>query len=122
MYSLAVSMRIRCGPPLAGGCTGSVFPDLEQVLKDKDLRRLLESIPANGLDMDCFQSFIDWIYCRVFPSETQRCFNYYAGEGDPLRDLYSREVVKAQEKYLLSFVSVVSEVSKQGTDWLEEVL
>ena len=110
LLSLSVCQTIEA--PLRGGVSQTVFPRVEARLGN--LRQVIETIPDNGLDLAEFESFMDWFYCRVFPSELSGCMAFYADEGPPLREMYPKRVLAAQEKHMLAFLDLCEALHHQN--------
>lgn len=95
--TVAMSQKLK----LVGGCTQTIFPEVEVWLKTQsDRRRALEYVAARK-NMNRYRSVIDFLFCEIFVEWRRACFRYYQGSGPQLRFEISEELREIYVRVLL---------------------
>ena len=86
---------------LSGGVTESVLVRSEGWLqKDSDHQKAIDWV-GDGRSARKYRSVMDYLLCECFKSFQKDCFEFYAGKGKYLRDLYNKRQIAMIDRSLL---------------------
>ena len=64
-----------------------------------------------------YRSLIDCVLVELAPQFKEACFEFYAGNGKPLANLYPAKTIESIDAELVMFLEVL--VSKQWASWTD---
>ena len=116
---MVLTHRHSLQPPVTGGCTNSIFPQVETWLnEDSDRVNALEFV-ASRKDMGRYQSVVDFIFVEMHPSMRRACFAHYEDRGKALRQLIDEPQRSRYEQRMLALLGVAYEAfnEKRRLSW-----
>jgi len=103
--TMTLGLRLTQTLDISGGCTASVFPQVDLALEDTDTQAALEFV-ASRKDMTRYRSFVDFLFAEIFVQFRRSCFKFYDDGGKQLKDLVDAEKIAWFEGILLHALTV----------------
>ena len=108
--------RISQDLDVSGGCTQSVFPAVDNLLKETDFQLALEHV-ASKKNMDVYRSMVDFLFCEIFIKFKKGCFRFYDDKGPPLRKVVTDQAkLRWFEKMLIRSLNLAHQVMSERRD------
>lgn len=104
---------------VSGGMTQTVFPRVEKWLKrtvknQNTIKRL-----AIRKKIGRYESLIDFLFCEIFTSFRQSCFEYYEGRGNKLNDIISDKEARYYDDFLIFVLLYATRERGTFNSWSE---
>lgn len=113
---LAMQMRITLTlKQLVGGATSSIFSRAEELLySDGEMQEALFAL-TNWEEVDGYRSFIDFLFCELFPEWKEPCFWFYRDWGPQLRVYLTEGAIRQFDEALCLALTLALEWHRGGT-------
>ena len=102
---------------ITGGLSGdpSILCSVDAFLnKESHLRKVNQILQEDGCVVE-YRSLIDCLLVELLPQFEGACFEFYAGNGQPLANLYPAETIEAIDTELVMALEVL--ISKEWSTW-----
>ena len=113
-------MVIRQSQDVSGGCTGSLFPEIDKFLEDTDHQLALQFV-ASRKNMDRYHSMVDFLFAEIFIKYRGDCFRFYSGDGPQLRNskIATKENISMWQSKMIQALKHALEVfqEKRQINW-----
>ncbi|MGO9121738.1 MAG: hypothetical protein ACLQPD_29525 [Desulfomonilaceae bacterium] len=103
--------------PITGGLSGdpSILCSVDAFLnKESHLRKVNEILQEDGCVVE-YRSLIDCLLVQLLPQFEDACFEFYAGNGKPLANLYPTEAIEAFDQEIVLALEVL--ISREWPTW-----
>ncbi|MGO9117247.1 MAG: hypothetical protein ACLQPD_06500 [Desulfomonilaceae bacterium] len=103
--------------PLGGGLTGdpSVLNSVNAFLNNTSNREKVNQLLEEDGCIIEYRSLIDCVLAELAPQFKEACFEFYAGNGKPLANLYPAKTIEATDVELVMALEVL--ISKEWPTW-----
>jgi len=106
---------------LIGGATDTIFPELAHyLLYNSGAREAARGVVAIR-KLEEFRSFIDFIFCEMFPQYLEPCFLYYQDKGPTLKNILTEEEIKEFDRLLITACKLATVYfnKQEGVRWYD---